>query len=179
MDERLGRKLGEMESWREAFLGNLAPAGEARLSWRPGETAWSALDTVQHLVLVEEGVVGYARKKLLGPPQPDGGLPGRLRFALFVAAMRSPLRFRAPVPQVLPTETLPLATLSERWRANGSALRALLSGLGEERASALFFRHPVAGPLGPAETVAFLHEHGRHHEAILRRAWASPGAPAA
>ncbi|KAA0249896.1 MAG: DinB family protein [Acidobacteria bacterium] len=179
MDTSLARKLDGMKRWRDGLLGDLAAAGEARLTWRPGGTAWSALDTVQHLVLVEEGVVGYARKKLLGPPQPDGGLPGRLRFALFVAAMRSPLRFRAPVPQVLPKETVPLARLQERWTEGGAALRALLEGLGEEREQALFFRHPVAGPLGPAETVAFLHEHGRHHEAILRRAWASPGAPAA
>lgn len=177
MDAKLGAKLEGMESWRGAFLAGLAAAPEARLAWRPGGSSWSALDTVQHLVLVEEGVAGYARKKLLGPPQAGGGLPGRLRFALFVAAMRSPLRFRAPVPQVLPQETLPLPELSERWASAGRALRALLEGLGQERERALFFRHPVAGPLDPAGTVAFLHEHGRHHEAILRRAWSSPGAP--
>lgn len=177
MDANLQHRLDDMEDWRDAFLVALGVEPEARLAWREGGTAWSALDTVQHLVLVEEGVVGYARKKLQGPPQAAGGLGSRVRLGLLVAGLRSPLRFRAPAPQVVPSETLPLATLRARWEASGAALRTLLSGLGPERLGALFFRHPVAGPLDPHGTLRFLLEHARHHDALVRRALASPAAP--
>lgn len=177
MDADLAHRLDALEGWRDAFLVTLGIEPEARLAWRPGGTAWSALDTVQHLVLVEEGVVGYARKKLLGPPQPAGGPATRLRLGLLVAGLRSPLRFRAPAQQVIPSQTLPLATLKGRWEASGAALRTLVAGLPGERSGALFFRHPVAGPLDPKGTLRFLHEHARHHDAIVRRALTSPAAP--
>jgi len=169
-------RLDDLDRWKDAFLGALSATSPARLEFRANGAGWNALDVVQHLVLVEEGVLAYARKKLLAPPQPVS-IVDRGKLALLVGVLRSPIRFRAPVAQVVPSETLPLERSAERWDQSRRDLRTLLLGLPAERRGALFFRHPAAGGLDPAGTLVFLHEHARHHEAQVRRIERAPGAP--
>ena len=176
MKSRIENRLDDLDRWKDAFLGSLADLGPERLAFRADGAGWNALDVVQHLVLVEEGVLAYARKKLLAPPQPVS-IVERGKLALLVGVLRSPIRFRAPVAQVVPSETLPLERSAERWDQSRRDLRTLLLGLPEERRAALFFRHPAAGGLDPAGTLVFLHEHARHHEAQVRRIGRAPGAP--
>lgn len=177
MPKSLASRLDAMDARRDALLGVLARLSPARLAFRAGGQGWNALDVVQHLALVEESVVGYARKKLLAPPQ---AVPwnGRLRLLALVAVLRSPARVAAPAAQVIPAETLPLDALSERWRAAGAALRDVVLALPPERRRSLLFRHPIAGPLDPAGTLVFVDEHVRHHEAQLARIARAPGCPA-
>ena len=177
MPKSLALRLDAMAARRDALLAGLASRSPERLAFRAGGKGWNALDVVQHLALVEESVVGYARKKLLAPPQPvpwNGGL----RLIALVAVLRSPARVAAPAAQVIPQETLPLDALSERWRAAGAALRDVVLALPAERAKGLLFRHPIAGPLDPSGTLVFLDEHVRHHEAQLARIARAPGCPA-
>lgn len=176
MRRSLERRLDDMDDWKDALLGALAIESAERLTFRAGGQGWCALDVVQHLVLVEEGVLGYARKKAQGPAQPVG-LLDRAKLAFLVLVLRSPARFRAPAPQVIPAETFPLPDLEARWRAARGGLRDLLAGLPEERGRALFFRHPIGGPLDAAGTLTFIDEHARHHDAQIRRIWGAPGAP--
>lgn len=177
MPKSLAARLDAMEARRDALLAGLASRSPERLAFRAGGKGWNALDVVQHLALVEESVVGYARKKLLASPQP---VPwnGRLRLLSLVAVLRSPIRVAAPATQVIPQETLPLDALSERWRAASAALRDVVLSLPAERKRSLFFRHPIAGPLDPSGTLVFLDEHVRHHEAQLARIARAPGCPA-
>ncbi len=176
MRPNLETRLDELDGWKDAFLAALSAHGPERLGFRPGGQGWCALDVVQHLALVEEGVVGYARKKLQGPAQPVP-LVGRARLLLLVGVMRSPIRVRAPIPQVVPAETLPLDVSSARWERARGELRDLLVSLPEGRRRALVFRHPIAGPLDGPGTLTFVDEHAKHHEAQIRRIWRSPGCP--
>lgn len=177
MPKGLAPRLDAMKARRDALLAGLASRSPERLAFRADGRGWNALDVVQHLALVEESVVGYARKKLLAPPQP---VPwgGRLRLLSLVAVLRSPVRVAAPAAQVIPAETLPLDVLSERWRAASAALRDVVLALPAERERSLFFRHPIAGPLAPSGTLVFLDEHVRHHEGQLARIARAPGCPA-
>ena len=176
MKSRIENRLDDLDRWKSDFLGSLSARSPERLAFRADGAGWNALDVVQHLVLVEEGVLAYARKKLLAPPQPIS-IVDRGKLALLVGVLRSPIRFRAPVAQVVPSETLPLEESATRWDRSRRELRDLILGLPEERRAALFFRHPAAGGLDPAGTLVFLHEHARHHEAQVRRIGRAPGAP--
>jgi hypothetical protein len=166
-----------MDDWRDALLGALSVQSAERLGFRPEGKGWCALDVVQHLVLVEEGVLGYSRKKLQAPAQPVSFLD-RAKLALLVGVLKSPIRLRAPVPQVLPGETLALAELSVRWEGVRKELRETVTHLPAGRLGSLFFRHPASGPLDAAGTLAFLEAHARHHDAQIRRIWRAPGRPA-
>jgi hypothetical protein len=176
MQQGLKRRLDGMDEWRDALVGRLSGQSQERLAFRPGGKGWCALDVVQHLVLVEEGVLGYARKKLQGPPQAVS-LVDRAKLISLVLVLKSPVRFRAPAPQVVPAETFPLPELEARWKNVREGFRELLGSLPEERLSALLFRHPLGGPLDAAGTLTFLDEHARHHDAQLRRIWRAPGCP--
>ncbi len=169
-------RLDDLDRWKSDFLGSLSASSPERLAFRANGVGWNALDVVQHLVLVEEAVLAYARKKLLAPPQPVS-IVDRGKLVLLVGILRSPIRFRAPVAQVVPSETLPLEVSADRWGQSRRDLRSLLLGLPEERRAALFFRHPAAGGLDPAGTLVFVHEHARHHETQVRRIGRAPGAP--
>ena len=140
MPKDLGRRLDEMDRWKLALLGSLSAHGAERLGFRPEGKGWCALDVVHHLVLVEEGVLSYARKKVQAPPQPVS-LRDRARLALLVGILRSPIRVRAPMPQVVPGETLPLDGLSARWKDARGELREFLVSLPEGRR-----RAPSKGP---------------------------------
>lgn len=177
MKHDLERRLDEMDGWKDALLASLSRESGERLAFRPEGKGWCALDVAQHLVLVEEGVAGYARKKLQGPPQPVP-LLDRAKLGLLVVILKSPIRFRAPVPQVIPAETFPLATISARWEKVRRELRELLGALPPERRRTLLFRHPIGGALDPAGTLTFLQEHAFHHDAQIRRNWRAPGCPA-
>jgi len=176
MQKDLARRLDELDGWRDFLLASLAVESSGKLAFRPEGGGWCALDVVQHLVLVEEGVAGYARKKLRGAPQPVAAA-ARARLVLLVLVLRSPVRVAAPSAQVVPAETRPLDELAARWRKAGGELRDLVLALPDERRRCLFFRHPFAGPLDPGGTLTFVREHARHHGAQLRRIWRSPGCP--
>ncbi len=177
MQQELERRLDDMDDWKDALLGSLTIESGERLAFRREGKGWCALDVVQHLVLVEEGVVGYARKKLQAAPQPVS-LRDRAKLALLVLILRSPIRFRAPVPQVIPKETFPLEVISVRWEEVRKDLREILGSLPAERRKTLLFRHPICGALDPAGTLDFLEEHAKHHDAQIRRIWRAPGRPA-
>jgi hypothetical protein len=176
MQKDFERRLDDLDDWKDALLGSLAIESPERLAFRPDGKGWCALDVVQHLVLVEESVVGYARKKLQGPPQPVPVLD-RAKLALLVLILRSPVRFRAPTPVVIPAETVPLGDLTVRWGKVREDLREILGSLPDERRKALFFRHPIGGALDPHGTLDFVHEHAEHHDAQIRRTWRVPGCP--
>lgn len=176
MQKDFERRLDDMDDWKDALLGALSIESPERLAFRPEGKGWCALDVVQHLVLVEEGVVGYARKKLQAPPQPVP-LLDRAKLALLVLVLKSPLRFRAPVPVVVPEETLPLAELRVRWEKVRGELRELLGSLPAERRKTLLFRHPIGGALDPTGTLDFIQEHAEHHDAQVRRTWRAEGCP--
>jgi hypothetical protein len=177
MQNDFERRVDELDDWKDALLGSLAIESLERLAFRPDGKGWCALDVVQHLVLVEEGVVGYARKKLQAPPQ-SVPLLDKAKLALLVLVLRSPIRFRAPVPQVIPEETFPLAEISARWERVRRDLREILGSLPAERRKTLLFRHPIGGALDPSGTLDFLDEHAKHHDAQIRRIRRAPGVPA-
>jgi hypothetical protein len=176
MHHELERRLAALDDWKGALLSSLSVESEERLAFRPEGSGWCALEVVQHLVLVEESVLGYARKKLLAPPQPVS-LLDRAKLGLLLGLMRSPVRVPAPIRQVVPDEVVPLPRISASWKTVRGELGALLSSLAAERRKALFFRHPVSGPLDPAGTLDFIDAHARHHEAQLRRIRRAPGYP--
>ena len=177
MQHDLERSLDDLDDGKNALLGSLALESPERLAFRLEGKGWCALDVVQHLVLVEEGVVGYARKKLMAPPQPIAILD-RSKLALLLLVLKSPIRFRAPVPQVIPEETFPLAEISARWTKARGELRELVGSLPPERRKTLLFRHPIGGALDPAGTLGFIDAHAKHHDAQLRRIRRAPGCPA-
>jgi hypothetical protein len=84
--------------------------------FQPDPSSWSLAGVVQHLILVEEGLVRYGREQAAHRP-PWVRLRTRLRERMVLAALGRDLRIRAPVPDIVPQSHVPLAALAPRWEA--------------------------------------------------------------
>ena len=145
----------------------------ARLAFHPARGSWSALDLVEHLVLVEEAV-------LRGIPDrpPNRSLADSARAAMVLPLLYLTFarggRLRAPTRDVLPVGGSSLAQLEARWTRARANLRAVLQLMGPEDLSRPFFRHPVIGWLTTLEGLGFIERHVAHHLHRVQRIRALP-----
>ena len=145
----------------------------SRLVFHPAPGSWSALDLVEHLVLVEEEV-------LRGIPDrpPTRSLADSARAAVVLPLLYLTFarggRLRAPTRAILPVGGSTLAQLEARWTRARANLRAVLQLLGPEDLSRPFLRHPVIGWLTTLEGLGFIERHVAHHLHRVQRIRALP-----
>jgi hypothetical protein len=162
MLRQLERRIDRLERQRAALLRELNAMTPGRLVFHPAPGSWSALDLVEHLVVVEEAV-------LRGIPDrpPTRSLADSARAAvvlplLYLSFARG-VRLRAPTPAILPVGGSSLAQLEARWTRARANLRAVLQLMGPEDLSRPFLRHPVIGWLTTLEGLGFIERHVAHH----------------
>jgi hypothetical protein len=105
-----------------------------------------------------------------GPALPRGAVSSRLRRAILQVALALPLRFRAPAVAAEVPDTVDPAALRARWEEVRRGWRGLVEAFPRELEARLVFRHPVAGRLTLADTLAVLQAHLDHHVPQVRRA---------
>lgn len=175
MTPHLAQPFQRLEASRARALALLDPHGREALNRPPGPGRWSALQVLHHVVESEAATLGYVRKKMQGGSTlPPAGLASRLRRTAVALALASPLRFRAPAVAATVPDQVDPAALRERWETVRRDLRELLDGFPPEIEGRLVFRHPVAGRLGLADTLAVLQAHLDHHLPQVRRALSGP-----
>ena len=145
----------------------------ARLAFHPAPASWSALDLVEHLVLVEEAVLRGIPDRPPTRSLADSARAAMVLPILFLTFARGG-RFRAPTREVLPVGGSSLAQLDARWTRARANLRAVLQLMGPEDLSRPFFRHPVIGWLTTLEGLGFLERHVGHHLRQVERIRAMP-----
>jgi hypothetical protein len=174
---QLAQHWDALEARRQAFLADLAATSPAALAFRPAPGSWSLEDVAQHLWLVERGAVHILATRIEKPP-----LKADLMSPLKVTAMRLmvPLgiRIKAPVPEIVPTERMPVDAVRTRWEETRATLRGLLDQVKPERVNLRIFRHPIFGPLTLAQSVEFIGLHHDHHLHQVRRIRKAAGYPA-
>jgi hypothetical protein len=137
----------------------------------PAPGRWSALQVLHHVVESEAAVLGYVRKKLqAGASLPWAGLGSRPRRLALQAGLASPLRFKAPPVAAFVPDVVEPAALRARWDEVRTGWRALVEAFPPELEGRLVFRHPVAGRMGLADTLAVLQAHLDHHVPQVARA---------
>ena len=174
MLRQLEHRIDRLARQRAALLRELHTMKPSRLVFHPAPGSWSALDLVEHLVLVEEAV-------LRGIPDrpPTRSLADSARAAvvlplLYLTFARG-ARLRAPTRAILPVGGSTLAQLEARWTRARANLRSVLQLMGPEDLSRPFFRHPVIGWLTTLEGLGFLERHVAHHLHQVKRIRAVPG----
>jgi hypothetical protein len=159
----LRARLDRLEAARARVLSLLEGRELAALDRPPGPGRWSALQVLHHVVEAEAGTLAYVRKKMqAGPALPRGAVSSRLRAPAVAAA----------VP-----DTVDPAALRARWEEVRREWRALVEAFPRALAGRLVFRHPVAGRLTLADTLAVLQAHLDHHVPQVKRALSAALAP--
>jgi hypothetical protein len=173
MLRQLEHRIGRLEQQRAALLRELHGMRPARLAFHPAPASWSALDLVEHLVLVEEAVLRGIPDRPTTRSLADSARAAMVLPVLYLAFARGG-RLRAPTRDVVPVGGSSLAQLEARWTRARANLRAVLQLMGPEDLSRPFFRHPVIGWLTTLEGLGFLERHVGHHLRQVERIRAMP-----
>ncbi len=157
----------------QALFADLAGYTDEQLNRRPADGGWSAIQTLHHLLLIEELSLAYVRKKLsFNPTVEKVNWNTQLRSLLLRAYLRSPLKRKAPA--YVGDANLPaFATLAEtrvRWEQGRQAWRQFLSELPDELLDKQVYKQPFAGRLGWLQTIGFFEGHFRRHRKQVWRA---------
>jgi hypothetical protein len=175
MLSHLNESFARLENARLQLHAKLRACPAPQLQLRRAPQSWSINEILHHLVLAEGFAVSYLAKKLerfssLKKTSWSAGL----RSFILKWALRSPLKFKAPSPLVLPAPGLALEDLHEQWESGRRTLQNLLGRITPEMAQLALYRHPVAGLLTVVQMLTFMQEHFDHHlhqiEKILKSA---------
>ena len=165
--------MDRLERQRAALLRELNAMTPGRLVFHPAPGSWSALDLVEHLVVVEEAVLGGIPDRPPTRSLADSARAAVVLPLLYLSFSRG-VRLRAPIPAILPVGGSSLGQLEARWTRARANLRAVLQLMGPEDLSRPFLRHPVIGWLTTLEGLGFIERHVAHHLHRVQRIRALP-----
>lgn len=157
----------------EDLLNQLAPLGDDLLNKKPADGGWSAMQTLHHLILVEENSLAYIHKKLsFQPILEKAGFKSALRGFLLQISLRSPFKFKAPkaaAAERIPDSAFFLETRA-RWKKIRLEWTTFLDSMPEKLTEKAVFNHPLAGRLSWIHTIGFMAEHFERHRGQVLRA---------
>jgi hypothetical protein len=162
------RAFENLECQKQALLERLASWPPQTIHYRPVNAGWSAIDVIDHLVRVENGLIASLRANL--PHGSPLALGDQIRAFFLTALMRTPVRVKVPsaAASTMPAPGLELTGVITEWNTVRSRLRGLLDSVSLSQLRRGVFHHPVSGWMTVGQALAFLSAHIRHHEYQLR-----------
>ena len=157
----------------DALLNELHRFNTPQLQHKPSVHSWSAIQTLLHLVLVEEQSLAYIHKKLsFNPKLEDTGLFSSLKGLLLWLLLTSPIKFKAP--QMSSHQNIPnditLDQIRNRWEQSQKSWQDFIAQMPENLIKKAVYRHPRAGRIGWQTTFYFFRIHLKRHRKQIFRA---------
>lgn len=157
----------------DALLKELEPLDDALLNQKPADDAWSAMQTLHHLILVEENSLAYINKKLsFNPNLPKSGLGAWFKMILLRITLRSPIKFKAP--KSASAERIPdranFAETQAQWQKIRDEWTRFFESLPIELEDKAVYRHPRIGLINWLQMIEFIQAHFERHRFQIRRA---------
>jgi hypothetical protein len=173
MKEKIRAAHARYDAQVHALLQEFSPLSDDLLNRKPADGGWSAIQTLHHLILVEENSLAYLRKKLsFNPVLEKPGLGSWARSILLGITLRSPLKFKAP--KAAGNERLPeYATFPEtmaQWQKIRTEWLEFFENMPAELLDKAVYNHPRAGRLSWLQMLDFIHTHFERHCDQARRA---------
>jgi len=154
-------RLDALERRRDLLLAELGALPPEELAHRSAPGVWTLAEVAQHLMLVERGTARILAARADKPPIPRGRLDPLRRLGMRIILGR--IRFKAPMPQILPEPGMTLPEVREEWDRVRASLRTTLAHVTAARLDRPIFKHPLAGVMSVPETLDFLARHHDHH----------------
>ena len=134
------------------------------LSRRQNPDAWSVLDNLEHLALVEDRSAQIVTRSLeKSAAMPRQTLKGRIRGKLIKIAMRMPIKVKAPVEQIVPKGGKSLEEIEQMMRGSSARWESAIQKITDDHVSKQLFNHPIFGWLTAQQTIDFLITHFERH----------------
>jgi hypothetical protein len=172
--------VDQLTASQERLLGLVRGLTTDQWAFRPAEGRWSIGECVEHVVRVENRVLGLIAKKLQeGAPEPEKRDTSRAKDALVAQAIPDrTIRREAPEP-VRPTGQWPDANelLAEFERTRQRTTEFAATTQGDLRS--YFVPHMALGELDCYQWLLVLSLHGARHAQQIEEIRAAPGFPRA
>ena len=175
MKPTFGEQVARLEQRREALLKELGSLAEKQLTFQPMPGAWSIQQVVEHLLLVEGGIVERVTTRPPRAVRPR--VRDRFGYAAVWVVLRYGFRIKAPIEGVMPRKGITLSEASERWRMMLRSLTQHLETVRDDDLRLTVFKHPIGGPMTLAEALLFITRHFDHHLRQIARIRNSTGFP--
>jgi len=155
------RRVERLAAERDALLDRLAELDPEQLGRRPEAGVWSAAEVVEHMIIAEE-YCQLAKVPIAELESRPRSLRQRILYEIVVLVLKGPVGVSTPVDDMDPEGHAPLDELAARWRRSQDRLADVVRSVGDPGRDAVF-RHPVAGPMTPAQAIRMLEAHQRRH----------------
>jgi len=138
----------------------------------PAPGAWSVMEVMQHMMVVEKNSLAYVKKKTSFPASllnaRFNGFFNNLKLYIFLYL---PVKVKAPpvVNESQFEQDLSFEELMENWRATRVELMDFLEAVPEEWHNKLAYRHTFAGRLTLDGMLIFFKEHFARHIKQINR----------
>jgi hypothetical protein len=166
--------IKQLDQTRERLLASIQGLSRDQLLYTPEAGRWSVADNVEHLIVVEERLVGAIERVLQKPVElskqhaiEDSEL---IRQA---ATVVEPLQGPA---QSLPSSRWPAEELAERFETARRRTRAFTEAANEDLRH-YFFAHPLFGDLDCYQWLLLIGAHCSRHTTQAEAVKASPSFP--
>ena len=175
------RSLAEIYSEKERVLDAIAsyvrPLYVSQLSFRPAPGAWSVEEIVEHLAIVEPGIMRLVLS-LTQKAESSGG-EARPPFEVTLddglgSGKTGKIRTR---PEFEPKGNVPLAESLQTLRGIQTGLLDLRPRLEAVDVSSVKFPHRALGDMSLGQWCAFIGAHEARHLGLIRTVISSPGFP--
>ncbi len=167
MNTEIAEKVKEFESRRNSLLNELAGFDPGVLAAAPGETGWSVIEIVEHLVVAE-------REVLMGLPEPaemkryDRTFKNKLMLKVVMLVLGR-IRVKVPSRTMIPKGGGDLSDLRSRWDESQDWLRRYIEECDPAQLNEAVFKHPVAGPINAPQVVEMGIAHLDAHTKQIRK----------
>jgi hypothetical protein len=173
MKDKIKAFYAQYDAEVEKLMSELASYNDAQLNQKPADGGWSALQTMHHLILVEENSLAYVRKKMSFNPQFEKPGPRAwFRNVLLLVSMWSPIKFKAPKSagaELIPS-TSSLAETRDKWHTIRQEWKLFFENIPAELSEKAVYKHPRAGRISWLQMVRFFRAHFKRHRLQALRA---------
>lgn len=175
--EKYQKKLEKLDSRLDDVLKLMRDAGDRALHKAPIVGAWTPLQTLHHIYLVERTSVDYLLYKFGQEEEPpSANFRSRLNGKMLVAAFASPKKFKSPEAldsrNIVSSKSLTLESLSYDLRMVRNELEDILRTAPDAWHKSAVYRHPVVGRMSLKDMLTFFNSHQTRHFRQIKRALA-------
>jgi len=157
----------KLEKSKAEVLAFSREASVEQLNFRP-DGKWSVLQHIHHVILAENAIVAYMRKKKPHLTNQDKtGISAKLKLQSVKVALNVGYKAKAPSITADLPETSVLEAEEKFWEAGRADLKSLLDEMPESTMELGIFKHPVAGRLNGYQALDFMLFHLEHHRKAM------------
>lgn len=170
-------QIQELEQATKDMLQIIAKTSDAQRNFQPSPTSWSLLGVVEHLTIVESGILGFFKKYNPSDSKRKATFKVKFNNILTKLFFNLPIKIKAPLDSLHPKGEQGLTNLKDVWSVYRQELVQIVQTMPSDKANYTVFKHPIIGPMTMAQTLYFMTSHIRHHIKQMKRIQANADYP--